>query len=126
MSFYNCEKTDEAITKHDKHILDKDITRQIKREKKEEANENKDVTTAAFDLEQVLLSPYGPTGAFYYSRRLQNHNLTVTEINTMKTYAYLWNEHEVAKGSCEVATCVLKFLKAKKEEGAMIVYLFCD
>ena len=57
---------------------------------------------AAFDLEQVLLSPYGPTEAFYSSSRYKNHNFIVTELNTMKTYCYLWNECEGAKGSCEL------------------------
>lgn len=39
-------------------------------EKKKEATENDEVVSAAFDIEQVLLAPYGPTGAFYYRRRL--------------------------------------------------------
>ena len=87
-----------------------------------------DATTvaAAFDLEQVLLSPYGQTGAFYYSRRLKNHNFTVTEIDTMFTYAFLWNEHECKKGSCEIATCLRLFLKNCAEKGIKKVYLLCD
>ena len=43
------------------------FTRVLKEKQKEEARENKTVVTAAFDLQQVLLSQYGPTNAFYYS-----------------------------------------------------------
>lgn len=74
---------------------------------KEEVNNTDNVVTAAFDLQHVLLSPYEPTGAFYYSGRLKSHNLTVTEINNMDIYAYLWSEHEARKGSCEVSLVVL-------------------
>ena len=108
------------------HIDDKVKTRQLKEELKEKARNNKEVIAAAFDLEQVLLAPHGQTGAYYYHRRLKNHNLTVTEIDNMKTYAFLWNEEQAGKGSCEVSTCVYKFLKAKEDEGAKVVYLFAD
>ena len=119
-------KNIDTVRKQEKHIADKNFSRILKLAKKDAANSNEDVVTATFDLEQVLLSPFRPTGAFYYSCRLQNHNLTVTEIDTMKTYAFLWNEHEAEKGSCEVATCIYKFLEAKSREGKKIIYLFSD
>ena len=76
-------------------------------ELKEEANNSDNVVTLAFDLQHVLLSPYGPTGAFYFSCRLKSPNLSVTEISNMNTYAYLWSEHEARKESCEVSLAVL-------------------
>ena len=66
------------------------------------------------------------TGAFYYSRRLKNHNLTVTEINNMNTYSFLWNENEAEKASCEVATSVLKFLEIKRAKGKQCINLLSD
>ena len=93
---------------------------------KNESKINKQTVTAAFDLEQVLLSPYGPTGAFYYSRRLKNHNLTVTEIDTLTTFSYLWNEHEAEKASCEVSTGVFKFIETKSMMGVKCFHLFAD
>ena len=44
----------------------------------------------------------------------------------MKTYSFLWNEHEGKKGACEIATSLNKFLQTKAAEGAKAVYLFCD
>ena len=125
-TYLNGEKTDEKTEKHDKHLRDKDLARDLKNKKKEEAEQIEEVVAAAFDLEQVLLSPYGGTDAFYYSRRLKNHNFTVTELNTMNTYCYLWNECEGAKGSCEMATGVQNFISIKQNEGAKKIYFFSD
>ena len=108
------------------HRRDKEYTRSLKDELKSLAKKEEHVVTAAFDLQQVLLCPFGATGIFYYSRRLKNHNLTVTEIDNMTTHAYLWNEHEGRKGSCEVATCVMDFLEKMKNQGKKVVYLFSD
>ena len=109
-----------------KHVSDKDYIRMIKEEKKQEARANEDVVTAAFDLKTVLLAPHGPCSTFYYSRRLQNHNLTVTEIDNMNTYAYLWTEDQAAKGSCDVSTCVQLFPREKRKEGAKRMNLISD
>ena len=46
---------------------------------------------------------------FYYSRRLKNYNLTVTKIDKMKPFTFLWNENEAMKGSCQIATAVRGF-----------------
>ena len=94
----------------------KEYTGSLKDELKSLAKNEEHVVTAAFDLEQVLLCPFGATGIFYYSRRLKNHNLTVTEIDNMTTHIYLWNEHEGRKGSCEMATCVMNFLEKMKNQ----------
>ena len=122
------EKTEAQKLEQSNHLEDKEITRRIKQKLKEEARSNKNVVTAAFDLEQVLLTPFGSTGAFYYSRRLKNHNLTVTEIDSMKTHAYLWNEYEAKKGSCEVASAVRDFIKKVSANGeeSKVANLFSD
>ena len=120
------EKTEEDEINHKKHLDDKEMSRSIKAERKEEAEQDEFTSCAAFDLQQVLLSPFGQTSDFYYSRRLKNHNLTVTEIDCMKTYCNLWHEAEGNKGACEIGTAVLKFLKEKKKEGVERVYLFSD
>ena len=125
-TFENGEKTPKDIKAHEKHIKDKEHTRKLKETMKNDADEVEEVVAAAFDLEQVLLSPYGPTGAYYYSRRLKNHNFTVTELNNMNTYCYLWNEHECAKGSCEIATGLRKFIEIKHAEGAKKIFFFSD
>ena len=119
-------KTPEKDAWQQKHISDKDYTRVIKEKKKQEARANEDVVNAAFDLEAVLLAPHRLCSTFYYSRRLQKHNLTVTEIDNMNTYAFLWTEDQAANGNCEVSTCVQLFLREKRKEGAKRVNLISD
>ena len=65
--------------------------RKNKRREREKIRD-KTVVTAAFNLEQVLLSPHGSTSAFYYSHRLKSHNSTVTEIDNMNIYLFLFVE----------------------------------
>ena len=116
------EKTAEQEKAHEQHLADKKIARRLKEGLKAEANSSKITVTAAFDLEQVLLCPFGAIGAFCYSRRLKNHNLNITEIDSMTTYYYLWNEHEENKGSGEIASAVFGLLarRQKKERKSFI------
>ena len=52
-------RTQEQIEKHDCHIDEKENARDYKEQMKREAEEKSNVLTAAFDLEKVLLCPYG-------------------------------------------------------------------
>lgn len=53
---------------------------------------------------------------------LKSHDLTVTEINNMNNYTYLWSEHKARKGSCEVSIAVLRFLKKKNNSKNKYIY----
>lgn len=91
-------RSDEAIAEQEHHISEKKLAREHKEKMKQEACKSKTTLTAAFDLEKVLLAPHGQTSSFYYSRRLKNHNFTITDISNMETYCYLWSEEEASKG----------------------------
>ena len=97
----------------------------MKEAAKVQASEDKEMVAAAFDLQKVLLTPFGQTSSFYYSRRLANHNFTVTELN-MTTSCYFWSESECNKGSCEVATALKNYLIKKHKEGIKRFHLFSD
>ena len=109
-TYKNSEKSPQIEEVQQKHLSDKNFVREHKEDHKTRAVATANCVTAAFDLEQVLLSPYGPTGAYYYSRRLKNHNLTFTEIDNMKTSALRVHSTEKHKGSCEIGTGIAKFL----------------
>ena len=104
-------KTPEKDASQQKQISDKDYARVIKEEKKQEARTNEDVVTAAFDFEAILFAPHGPCSTFYYSRWLQDYNLTVTEIDNMNTYVYCgWKikQHRVVARFPHVCSCFCK------------------
>ena len=115
-------KTADMIIDHDKHIDEKDSAGDLKAEMKR-LGENDNVVSSAFDLEKVLLAPHGQTSSFYYSKRLKIHNFTVTDITNMETFCYVWHEGEAAKGSCEVGSCLQKYLG---QTDATKVNLFSD
>ena len=96
-------------------------TREMKSQLKIKTKSNESVITAAFDLEQKLLCTHGED--FYCSRRLKNHNLTIAQIDNMKTFAFLWNKNEAMKGTCEIATAVREFLLVKLNEGVKIIFV---
>ncbi|XP_057305163.1 uncharacterized protein LOC130642101 [Hydractinia symbiolongicarpus] len=128
-AYNNLDKTqiDKEVEQSQKnHLHDKDRVREIKETCKKMASENTDVLAAAFDLQKVLLCPFGQTSSFYYSRRLTNHNFTITELDNMDTYCYFWNESQCRKGSVEVATCLKKFIQKRSEDGIRDFFLFCD
>ena len=118
--------TEEAKLSQKNHLKDKDLARNIKQAAKEEASKDLTKCAAAFDLQKVLLTPYGQTSSFYYSRRLANHNFTVTELDSMSTWCYFWSESECQKGSCEVATSLEKFISARNEIGIKKFHFFSD
>ena len=84
------------------------------------------IHAATFDFQKTLLCPDGKSSIFYYSMRLRNYNFTVTTISNTDVNCFLWNEEEGAKGSNEVASCLLKYLAKVKSSGAYIVHLLCD
>ena len=98
-------RTEDQKEKQDLHLDEKENAREFKQKKKEEGKKN-NVITAAFDLEKVLLCPYGQTSSFYYSKRLKLHNFTITDIEEMVTHCYVWHEGEADKGSREIGTCL--------------------
>ena len=120
------EITEEMKRNQESHLKEKVTVRKLKERLKEEAKSKNEVATAAFDLQKILLSPFGKTGSFYYSRRLINYNFTITELDNMSTYCYFWNESECRKGSCEIATAIMQYLIRGSEKGVKIFNLFCD
>ena len=91
-------QSEEVCVEQEEHIKEKELAQKKKEDLKEESAQSKTHLAAAFDLEKVLLSPHGQTSSLYYSRRLKNHNFTVTDIPSMETYCFLWNEEQADKG----------------------------
>ena len=116
---------EEKLAQQD-HLNDKNLVREIKDVAKVQAGIDKEMVAAAFDLQKVLLTPYGQTSSFHYSRSLKNYNFMVTEIQNMSTSCYFWSESECNKGSCEVATALKSYLVKRRSEGIKHFHLFSD
>ena len=119
-------RTDAMCEEFKSHQNEKEAAREFKNKMKEEAKDKSNFAVACFDMEKVLLLPHGPTSSFYYAYRLRVANLTITDINSMTTHCYLWDESHAKKGACEVASSVLKFLEKMKSRGKTNIHLFSD
>ncbi|ESO85626.1 hypothetical protein LOTGIDRAFT_155116 [Lottia gigantea] len=85
-----------------------------------------DTITAVFDLQQVMVAPKLFVGSGYYLRKLNVYNFTVLELQTLQGFCYTWHECEGKRGTNEIASCLLKWLKAKDNEGYHSAILYSD
>ncbi|CAG4992770.1 unnamed protein product [Colias eurytheme] len=110
------EKKRELEDKYNKHIEEKSLSRIEKQEDRKKVT--KDNIVAIYDLEAVLQCPRGDTSAFYYKSKLNNYNLTLTELTQTesktaydKVHCYFWTESEAKRGAIEIGTCVWQYLE---------------
>lgn len=113
-NMYNQSKDNstELTEKYQKHIERKVRARQEKDNDKKYSKENRSYHTAAFDLEAVLPVPCSLVNQAYYKRKLSCYNLSVYSLGDARGKCYLWNETEGKRGSCEIATCLLMYIKS--------------
>lgn len=81
---------------------------------------------ACFDLQQVILLPIAADSKFFYSRRPTNYNLTVYDITSKDCASFVWREGQGRRGSCEIATCVFRYLCNLDTKSVTEVFLFSD
>lgn len=65
----------------------------------------------SFDLQSVLQIPRCSNSLLYYSRKLSVYNLTVWEGKAPNSaHCFCWTEIDGKRGSCEIGTCLYKWL----------------
>lgn len=78
-----------------------------------------------FDLEKVLQTPQSEVSSFYYKRKLLTYNFTIYT-GTKEGYCFMWDESIGKRGSNEISTCILKFIKIMKERGIKEFSFYSD
>lgn len=96
--------------------------------KKDKENSIKDKTfcTADYDLQKVLTTPRAEIGPLYYLSKISVYNFTIFETGNHKGYCNVWNETDGKRGSHQIATLVLNFLKEKQEAGVKNLVFYSD
>lgn len=68
-------------------------------------------------MEKVLQTPQSEVSSFYYKRKFATYNFTIYDIGKKEGYCFMWDESNGKRGSNEISTFILKFMKIKKENG---------
>lgn len=108
------------------HLRRKNESQEAKAADKERAKMDESFMSVTFDLQSVLQIPSSEVSLTYYMRKLTMYNLTVYEAAPPnKAFCYCWTEINGKKGSCEIGTCLLKYIRTLPPE-IKHLSLFCD
>ena len=75
------------------------------------AQSDPETVTLTFDLEQSLPTPVLTTNVVYYKRQLWTYNLGIHCCGTGVGYMHVWNESQASRGSEDIGSCVLTYIK---------------
>jgi hypothetical protein len=99
------EKAEEDFRQHQERKTEARIE---KDKDKARAKSDKSTHVETFDLQAVLTTPCSLVGELYYKRKLCVYNLSTYSLKDGNTTCYVWEETQAKRGSCEIATCLLK------------------
>ncbi|KAL8606590.1 hypothetical protein ACOMHN_009475 [Nucella lapillus] len=101
---------------YDEHQKRKQDGREEKERDKTLAMENVELETMTFDLQAVLSTPCNNVSQTHYKRKLAVYNLTVYSLASKEGKCFVWDETEGNKGSCEIATCLVRHLESLPQQ----------
>ena len=78
-----------------------------------------------FDLEQSLPTPKLSTNVVFYKRQMWTYNLGVHDCSNDKGYMFMWPKSIASRGSEEISSCLLKYLKLRQSNATELI-LFSD
>ena len=109
----SCDERLTFQTDYNEHIERKSECQSAKTRDKLKACEDKNFFCATFDLQAVLQIPSNDVSQMYYSRKLCVYNLTIyNAAPPNEAFCYTWNETDGGRGSNEIGTCLLKWIRS--------------
>lgn len=114
MSTEDQEPLQELYNLHEKN---KNAVKDIQIKEIEDGRKSKDCIIAVFDMQKVLQLPHTQIGPSYYKRKIKLYNFTVFDMIDHQGFCWLWNETTSDKGTDEIASCILIFIRKMQEKG---------
>lgn len=119
------EKT-EANTKKELHLRRAEAMRAKLKELAAESKENPgDVHTISIDLQQTLPTPKLSCGPAFYLRKVWTYNVGIHDCGRDLGYMFLWDESIAARGSDEIGSCLLKYVRSMNIQSKKLI-IFSD
>jgi len=110
------------MDEYKKHMARKMQSRLEKEKCKQVCKSDPSVAAVAFDLQQVLCCPKINVSALYYKRKLSTYDLTVYNLGDKSVICYMWHEGIAGRGSCEIATCLSKYVQTLPQTVRKLVF----
>lgn len=108
----------------EKHQIEVEKTKKMFDDDRDNADENSVMVT--FDLQKALPLPVLTSGPAYYSRNIYVYNLGVHCFPpNFATSMFVWDETTGSRGSQEISSCLVKFLRIQTSQVKKIM-LYCD
>lgn len=79
----------------------------------QDAKTNKNLLVFTFDMEKVQSLPAMNTSVVFYKRQLSVYNVGINRCHDNQAFMALWTEDEAKRGSQEVCSSILAFLKTQ-------------
>ena len=98
-------------TAHDSHVQESKNLRDKMNEDLLESKTNPELETLTFDMQKTHPIPKIPTGIAYYKRQLNFYNLGIHVGSQNQGIFNVWTENDAGKGTQEVGSCLLKYIK---------------
>ena len=102
----------DAATGKELHLRKADSARDAHKSDVTHARADKRIACIVFDLQKTVPTQQLPTNKVYYMRQLWMYNLDICACKSGICHMYKWHETTASRGSQEVASCLLKFIKS--------------
>ena len=124
---YQSKEMSNSLTEEENVEQESYLRRKKKARKSKKADKKSTTLTAAvFDLQQVMICPKLSNGSSFYLRKLSVYNLTVLKLNNMAGYCYTWAEIDGKRGTNEIATALITWLREQDEQQQQHIVLYSD
>ncbi|CAH1967789.1 unnamed protein product [Acanthoscelides obtectus] len=100
--------------------------RESKDRDKKKATESSSFVAAAFNLQKALPVPKSEVGLAYYKLKLQTYNFSIYNLANNNGVCFMWYECIAKRGSCEIGSCLILFVKEHVQKGVKEFSFFSD